>query len=448
MNRKMSNRSSFYPIDLQSEIVYHSDIRYDFHSQLGSSYQLANLGNIKEHLDRFTNYDRSDLPIKRDLARMAINHFFKHITKTDPIPPLAAYAELNKNSSIGTGAKALGILNRLDDDLIEYLNRYINGDIWNCYIVASQKDELRVSGKTPRLFMSYPVEHTFAATITMKNFCSQFYKNGILSGKTCSSVGDAPQHGAFATYKHLLEQFPFKYATDTKSQDSSVSTEFINLVYDKIKEKINLNSTFEHYFELVRYNSINKLTLLNGHLFMLKRGLASGDYLTLIINIIWRLYMVLDNYNHDIKTFWDDNFVIICGDDLVMSSKFSDLNLSSRHATIEWAGKPISNDLLDFCSVKFYPSIHHSSDKILSVLALRRKTLYSGVPSLEMQRLGGLLRVLSDKNCYDKILIEMKKLMLLFPHTEIEFYNQYVDYSQMFNSYNYLQPFLPSIRSF
>jgi len=185
----------------------------------------------------------------------------------------------------------------------------------------------------------------------------------------------------------------------------------------------------------VVFNTINKLVNVNGFLYLVPRGLGSGDYLTSVINVCWRLYLILDSYSYPIEKFFVDNTVIINGDDLIMSSIFSDLNLSSRHVSIEWAGKPITWKEADFCSLTFHPFIHHDPKKVLAVLYQRIPRPMMLNPVLQMQRLGGILRVLSTKEVYD---IVLSKMVALAQKEKLydEFINLYIGYPDLFRTYN------------
>jgi hypothetical protein len=120
--------------------------------------------------------------------------------------------------------------------------------------------------------------------------------------------------------------------------------------------------------------------------------------------------MVVENYKRPLSSFFADNTVIINGDDLVMSSNYDDLDLSSKYAKIKWAGKPVSWAEMDFCSTKFLPDIHYDSLKMNSVLDKRVQKSQALHPASEMQRLGGLLKIHVDEAFYNKVLARMKCL--------------------------------------
>lgn len=428
----MKAKSQYYP-ELR-------DLNVDLsvHSQIGSGYKLADLGSLDEFHDRLAKYDIADLPLNYVLADKAIGYFTDQIISCSFVPFNGAFDRMDKSKSIGFGAKKLGCFSRLDPLMKEYLEDYVYASSQfphHVIVSASQKDEIRVETKTPRLFTSFPPEHTFLATIVLGDFLRQFINNRFCVNKCISAVGDAAQNGALVYYKEELSRRPFLYCTDTSAQDTSVTTQFLNLVYDKIKLLYTMDTEDENLFEAVRFNSINKLMNVNGQLYLVKRGLGSGDYLTIVINIMWRLYMILENYKYDIDKFFDENTVIICGDDLIMSSNYGDLDLSSKYAKIEWAGKPVTWAEMDFCSMKFLPYIHHDENKVRAVLTLRKKKQHSLSPVFELQRLAGLLRTLTNKKLYNEILdimIELTKKNDLY----LEFDNLYISYDLLFMQYN------------
>jgi hypothetical protein len=323
--------------------------------------------------------------------------------------------------------------------MYEYMKEYVKcaSDFPHHVIVnASQKDEVRVITKTPRLFTAFPPEHTLSASMCLGDFLRQFLKHRFCKDHSISSVGDAVQNGAAAYYRLVMDCHPYVYCTDTSAQDSSISPEFINMVYDQIKLKYEFTDSQENLFESVRFNSVNKMMNVNGNLYLVPRGLGSGDYLTTVINIMWRLYMVLENYNHDLSTFYEDNIVIICGDDLIMSSEYSDLDLNSKYAQIEWAGGPVSWVEMDFCSIRFEPYVHHDPTNVLAVLYHRKKKVHVLSPVLELQRLGGLLRVLSTKEVYNLILKMMKDVLRKNPELEDVYDSMYISFDELFSNYN------------
>lgn len=432
MTKRMSKNSQYYTdLDVLNNILVHS--------QIGDEYDLAQLGDLGDLLDKLANYDREDLPINSKCAHKAIDHFLDQIQELDFSTYESALKIIQNDKSIGFGAKDLGVLSR-DDPLMEnYLSNYYEASadlVHHVIITASQKDEVRPLGKQPRLFMSYPPEHTFLAIICLNDFMEKFKNLRFTLDKSCSAVGDSPQNGAAAYYKDKLTKMPYLYATDTKAQDSSVSPEFIELVYSKIKSKFRKMKPFqENLFDAVRFNSLNKYVNVNGHIYLINRGLGSGDYLTTIINIMWRLYLIFDNYNHDLDNYFFDNVTIINGDDLAMSSKFDNLDLNSRHATIEWAGKPVKLEEMDFCSLRFSPFVHHDPKKVLAVLGKRNPRIHMLSPFYQLQRLGGLLRVLSTRDVYETILRLMKRLAKQH-NLQKEFIDLFVSYDVIYQSYN------------
>jgi len=424
------------------------DIKWniDLHSQLGDDYEIANLGDLSELLDRLAIYDHFDKPLNMKIALMAINYFMDKIGPCEFVDEEEALKELNLDASLGYVSKRSNLFGRRDPQLYEYLNEYVRTSEQQpqkCIINASQKDELRlkklVDGfavlKTPRLFTAFPVEHTYSCIIALGDFVRQFYEHSFCKDGSISAVGDATQSGALAVYKYELGKRPYKYCTDTSGQDASVTREFMQLVYAKIKEKYNLTIEENNLFETVRGNSIDKYTNVNGVLYLLPTGLGSGDYMTVIVNIMWRLYMILENYKHPIENYFHDNTTIILGDDLIMSSQYADLELDSTYAKIEWLGRPGTWEEMDFCSTKFHPFIHHDAKKVLSVLDKRLKRTYQFSPEMQMQRLAGLLRVCSTREVHEEITRRMKELRDhhgLF----VEYEQGHVSYETVYDSYN------------
>jgi hypothetical protein len=305
---------------------------------------------------------------------------------------------------------------------MKYLEDYVNlaaiGDV-KCVINGSQKDELRAfeaneegewALKEPRFFTSYPPEHNFLSCICLGNFVKQFYENSFMQNGFVSAIGDSPQLGCMRYYFEKLRERPYAYCTDTSKQDSSVPAWFIRAVFERIMTKYDLDEEDTNMFNNVISNSIYKVINVNGMLYLVPRGLGSGDYLTTILNVFWRFYMVVENYKRPLSSFFADNTVIINGDDLVMSSEYDDLDLSSRYAKIKWAGKPVSWEEMDFCSTKFLPDIHYDSLKMRSVLNKRVQKSQALHPKSEMQRLGGLLKIYVDSSYYDDVLARMQKL--------------------------------------
>lgn len=413
---------------------------YQLHSQLGDNYEIAKLGKLDEFIDRFRRYDVEHPQINYDMAVKAIDTFFCNIPRCDTLTYDEAFESLDLSKSIGLGAKTDKIFSRRDPLLHQYFKDYISmASVQRvfCLINGSQKDEVRVVGKTPRFFTSFPPEHTLTATMTMGEFFRHFVHNSFANVGLPSAVGDPLQSGAMAFYKERLESHPHWYCSDTSAQDSSVSAEFMELVYDKIKEKINFpTEEYENVFDNVKFNSINKLININGELYVCPRGLGSGDYLTIVINILWRYYMILENYTHDMDNILIDNTIIINGDDLVMSSEFDDLNLDSIHAKIEWAGKPIPKEESDFCSLKFYPYIHHSKDKVLAVYRLRKVRDKSYDPNAEAQRIAGIMRCLVDYKtfCYFRNILNLMHEDGEIDYTTLQ--NCTISYQELYNRYN------------
>jgi hypothetical protein len=433
MTKRLRDRSQYYPefSELPVDVMRHS--------QIGSGYKIAELGDLGEVYDRLAKYDIPDIPLKRELAHEAIRYFTDRIHPCEFIEPEGAYDAMDKSKSIGFGAVTQKIFSREDPEMYEYLMKYVElskHTIHHVIINGAQKDEVRVEDKTPRLFTSFPPEHTFLATCVLGDFMDQFLDYRFCTDGSISSVGDSIQCGAAQFYYEQLSKRPFVYCTDTSAQDSSVPAEFINMVYDEIKTKYSLDDEEDMMFEAVRFNSINKLMNINGDLFLVPRGLGSGDYLTIVINIMWRYYMFLASYNHPLETVLEDNTLIICGDDFVCSSNYDDLNHDSDYAKIEWAKSPISWDDMDFCSIKFKPYIHHDPKKVMAVLNLRKRKVHQLSPEHEMHRLGGLLRVLSNQEVYSTILNRMRNLAHKYPETNRAFRDLFISYDDLFLCYN------------
>jgi len=175
---------------------------------------------------------------------------------------------------------------------------------------------------------------------------------------------------------------------------------------------------------------------VNGDVYLVPRGLGSGDYLTIIINILWRYYMLLENYNHELIDFEKHNTVVINGDDLAMSSDYDDLDLNSRHAKIEWSGTYSQWDEMEFCSLKFAPYIHHDPGKVMAVLNLRRKRKHMLEPACELQRLAGLLRTLSTREVYEIILCRMYDIVLADKSLLTMFTDLYISFDELYEQYN------------
>jgi hypothetical protein len=433
LKKKLSSKSQYIP-DLSLKAG-----GLQFNSQTGESYKIAELGKLDELLDNLGKYDVEHPPLNREIAMRAIRRYLDQIGSCYFLEREDAYKRMDKRKSIGFSAQQRKFTSREDPRMKEFLFKYLDvsaEQVHQCIISASQKDEVRVSTKTPRLFTAFPPEHTFLAQIVLGDFFRQFMNHRFCIDGTPSAIGDPMQRGAMAEYFYQMDKREHKYCSDTKAQDSSIPAEFIHMVYDAIKLKYDLDEKSSRMFEAVRHNSIYKYLNVNGQLFLVPRGLGSGDYLTIIINIIWRYYMILENYKYPLNDFDKDNTVVINGDDLAMSSKYSDLDLNSRHAQIVWEGKPISWDEMEFCSVKFKPFIHHDPVKVLAVMDLRRKREHMLEPRCELQRLGGLLRTLSTREVYDTILDKMQNIVLKDPSLFDDYYYAFVTYEEVFNQYN------------
>jgi len=434
--KKLSSTSQYVP----AIPILLNDNNYCLHSQVGSSYQIAELGENSELYERLLKYDKRDESLNVCVLNFTLDYFFNMIGSCSQLDKNEAFKELNKSSSTGIGAKLLNIKDRKSDKLETYLDSYYaycTQSPRSCFITASQKDEIRVVGKTPRLFTSFPVEHTYLCSIALGDFLRQFYSHSFSKDHTVSAVGDSMQNGCLEYYRQELSKRPYLYCTDTSAQDSSVSFDFLNAIYDRIEAKCIFNSNDErNIFYACRFNSIYKVVSVHGLIYLLPRGLGSGDYLTVVVNIMWRLYMVIEKYTHPTIDFFTKNTPIINGDDLVMSSEYSDIDLNSKHAKIEWAGRPVSWDEMDFCSHKFAPYIHQDPVKHRAVVNLRRKRSYGNCPIAEMQRLGGLLHVLSNREMYNLILEKMLALCKDSPQVELAFQSQYITYEQLYANYN------------
>lgn len=435
MSKKLRARSQFYP-DL--ELL---PVELQIHSQLGDGYNLAELGNVDELYDRLAKYDREDLPLDLSKAELAISYFMDDIPQCGTISFKEAFDQIDKTKSIGFGATSKKIFCRADPNMETYMKDYLRITLEQSHHViinASQKDEVRVAGKTPRLFTAYPPEHTLMCVMLLGDFMRHFTKHRFCTTGSANTVGDAMQLGAGAVYKKAFQKHPYYYCTDTSAQDSSVHPDFIRMVYEAIAKKYEFTEDEAKMFDAIANNSINKVINVNGDLYYVPRGLGSGDYLTIVINVIWRMFLFLDSYNHDLGKVFDDNTLVICGDDFAQSSAHDDLNHDSVHAKIEWAGKHIPKEEMDFCSVKFYPFVHHDPIKIMAVLNLRKKHAHSLTPRMEMQRLGGILRVLSTEDIYDEVIRRMKKLLEKYPELEDTYSSALVTYEEVFTNYNSL----------
>jgi len=434
MMKKLRDRSQYYP-DYE-----HMVFDLEFNSQTGAGYTLASLGDVDEAYDRLAKYDIEDQPLDNYRAQLAIDTFLDRLPDIDTLTFEGAIDSMDLSKSTGFGATRGKIRSRKDPEMLKYFRDYcdtVQKGYHNVIVNASQKDEVRVEGKTARLFMSFPPEHTLSATMVLGPFMDAWIDDSFCKTGGISTVGDAIQNGAAAWYKEKLSHFPHTYCTDTSGQDSSVSPKFIDMVYSSIKLKMDLDEYEDNLFENVRYNSINKLVNINGDLYMVNRGLGSGDYLTIVINIMWRYYLFVENYKHDLQHIRTDNIVAICGDDYIASSKYDDLDLNSRHAKIEWAGKPVPWSDMDFCSIKFHPYVHHDELKVMSVLNLRKKKIHMMSPELEMQRLGGILRVLSTPAVYQEVLRRMDLLLNKNPELLSSYQSLYISYEDLYDTYNY-----------
>lgn len=437
----MSKKSQYYYSNFVNVDLYEP------HSQTGDEYELASLGNRDELLDRFAKYDIQDKPLEIDHAKRAINYFLSQMTKFRFCSFESCLANLDPQSAVGFGAKSEGVFSRDSPQMKQYFENVLDKCSIQPYIFiinASQKDELRpsVDGKikTPRLFMSYPPEHTLLASMCLGDLMDQFLSIRVTTGKSCSFVGDSFQRGAMTYIANKLKQFEFFYDTDTSGQDASVSYEFLNLFYDMVESQTEFNSVAEkNIFDTVKSNSIFKVVNVAGQLYKVNRGLGSGDYMTIVINIMWRLYLFYCSYNHDITTVHQDNFIVINGDDFIQGSKFNDINHDSQYATIDWKKRPSLYSELVFCSLQLYPDIHHDPKKVLNVLDKRMKKTHMLSPSLEMQRLGGILLCHSNQQVHDIIHERMKKLLLNYPNDELLYATykfMYKPYYEVWQSYN------------
>jgi hypothetical protein len=90
---------------------------------------------------------------------------------------------------------------------------------------------------------------------------------------------------------------------------------------------------------------------------------------------------------------------------------------------------------MDFCSCRFTPYIHHEPSKVRAVLDGRRKISHQGDPMMEMSRLGGLLRVLSDYPTHCLITERMERLRDRHNLCQ-EFDSLWVSYEMLYAVYN------------
>jgi hypothetical protein len=390
---------------------------FEFQSQTGESYGLGVLGNLDEQLERMSNFDHDDSVLNETTLCSNLEYVFGHIKICEFSDFDDIMANINFDAAVGFGAKQQGILSRRDEDLYDYIAEYISL-CQQCphqsIITASQKDELRPEDidtgkiKTPRLFFSCPVEQTFVARFVLGDFVRQFYSSSFCKDGFVSGVGDPTQRGAMAYVKDKMMSYSYQYCTDTKAQDSSVPASYINAFYDKLATKYNLDSAQKNLFETCRLNSIYKLVSVAGYLYEIPGGLASGDFLTMVINISFRHYLLLDSYcigKSDfsklcIEKFYQEVCPIIVGDDCIFASNDATINVKHHIAQVKGGLVPIEK--LDFCSVSFYPYIHHSPDKVRAVLKMRHKKAHSQLPNLHMKILGGILSVLSNEEVYNE----------------------------------------------
>lgn len=440
-NRNIGKRSQYY---------YSNDVNVDLyvpHSQTGNEYDLASLGNKDELLDRMMKYDILDKPLNLVLAKRAIKYFLDQIHRLKFCSFESCIKNLDLKSAIGFGAKSEGVYGRDSPAMMQYFENTIEKCSKQPHIFiinAAQKDELRpsVNGKikTARLFMSYPPEHTLLASMALGDLMDQFMELRVTTGKSVSFVGDSFQKGALKFIRDRLEEFPYYYDTDTSGQDSSVSAEFLSLFYDLVFDQTDFDNEYQiNIFNTVRYNSINKVVNVAGQLYSINRGLGSGDYMTIVINIMWRLYLFYCSYNHNLETVHDDNFIVINGDDFIQGSIFQDLNHDSDFATIEWRKRPSTKEELVFCSLYLYPDIHHDPTKVLDVLNKRLKRTHMLSPSLEMQRLGGILLCHSSQQVHHIIHQRMQRLLIQYSKDKLLFETykfMYKSYAEIFKSYN------------
>jgi hypothetical protein len=70
------------------------------------------------------------------------------------------------------------------------------------------------------------------------------------------------------------------------------------------------------------------------------------------------------------------------------------------------------------------------------VLNLRKKRIHMMSPQLEMQRLGGILRVLSTREVYNEILLRMDALLEKYPEVYRDYEAMYISFDDIFHNYN------------
>jgi hypothetical protein len=430
--KKLSKKSKYaHHLDYVSGEKIH-------HSQIGVGYDLAKLGDIGELFDRLAKYDKFDEPPDEVALKFTIDYFLGWIKECGILDLTVAESQMNYSASAGFGAKRMKISSRRDPKMKKYLEDYVNRaglEHVKCVISGSQKDEIRVHGKTPRLFTSYPPEHTLLSCVVLGDFVRQFYSRSFAKDGFVSAIGDSPQNGSNRCYFEALDKRKNLYCTDTSAQDSSVPAWFITTILLEIMKKYDLEEYERNMFDNVISNSVFKVINVAGYIYLVPRGLGSGDYLTTILNVIWRFYMVVENYKRPLEHFFDHNTVIINGDDLVMSSDYSDLDLSSRYAKIEWAGKPVEWPEMDFCSTRFVPDVHYDSLKMRSVLDKRVQKSQTLHPEAEMQRLGGLLKIHVDESFYSDVLSRMRDLRDV-SSLHLEYEREFVSYDEVWMSFN------------
>lgn len=264
--KKLSSKSQYVP---KFDYVEVNDTIK--HSQMGESYVLANLGNLDELYERLGKYDVEHPPLNKEVALLAIKKFLDPIGELSFMSKSDAFHDMDMSKAIGFGAKLAGVFSREDPKMYSYLKEYVNKSKvqkQHVLITASQKDEIRVVGKTPRLFMSFPPEHTFLATIVLGQFQQEFIDNRFCASGMPSAVGDSLQKGACAMYKFALKKRKYPYCTDTSAQDSSVPAEFLHMFYDELKRHYDLDEEENMMFESVRHNSIYKYVNMNGDVYL------------------------------------------------------------------------------------------------------------------------------------------------------------------------------------
>jgi hypothetical protein len=452
--KKLSKKSKYahHPEHFSGTKILHGDEIIDdlrsYHSQIGAGYDLARLGDIGEAFDQLAKYDKFDLPLDEKALQFTLDYFIGWIKHCEIMDLTLAQTQMNRAASSGFGAKRSGINSRRDPKMQEYLESYINKagqEPVFCIISGSQKDELRPFEEKPgkkdpelkvaRFFTSYPPEHTLLSCVVLGDFVRQFYSRSFMKDGFVSAIGDSPQAGSMRFYFEKMSERDHAYCTDTSAQDSSVPAWFTRAVLEEIMKKYDLDEEEQMQFDNVIRNSIYKVVNVAGYLYMVPRGLGSGDYLTTIINCMWRFYMIVENYKRPLETFFKHNTVVILGDDCAMSSDFDDLDLSSKYANIKWAGKPVHWDEMDFCSCRFTPDVHYDSLKMRNVLDKRVQKSQTMHPESEMQRLGGLLKIHVDQEFYNDVLQRMKEIRNQYGLT-LEYEREYVSYQELWTVFN------------